>query len=164
MKIIGNILIHAFLGFLAFKNACGFNVVDDYTIGVKMSDNSTYRGAIETIFYSGVCQWMQPGEAATTRNYLAFIRLRTQLSNSEHFSSKLVPFYPRRGHEPWHDHPTFAELRLEHNEYYTASDFQLYIIGDLHLPPINRIYIKNPGGLIYSSPLNPPQHIIPHEN
>lgn len=138
--------------------------MNDYTIAVRMEDNSTYRGAIETVCYSGVCHWMLPGEAKSTSNYCAFIRLRTQLSGSEHFESTLIPLGPLPGHDRHHDRPAFAELRLEYNEYYTASNFQLYPITRRHLPPINHIYITMPGGPVYSSSLSPPLPIIPHEN
>lgn len=125
-----------------------------------MTDNSTFRG--ELIYYSWrIPDWMQPGGAERTSNYHAFMRMPFNIN----FKSELFPLHPLPGHDPSVHGPTYAEIRVERNYYYTASKFQLYPVNVFHLaerhnfPPINHIYITMPGGPVYSALLNRPFHI-----
>lgn len=135
--------------------ARAFPTVLRYTVEVRMTDNSTYRGKLHIIPPNKAPTWYRSEIAETITNCRAFIRLDID----EHFYAQLVPYHRLPGHDPRQHHPTYAEIRLEFVEFYSAPNFQLYPLNRRQIPPINHIYVIMPGGSVYTSQLNTPYHI-----
>lgn len=129
------------------------------TIEVEMADNSTYRGTITSDHWL-LPSWLNHRGVEHNKKYGVFIRLPFN-----DFDSELVPFRLLPGHNLRTHGPTFAQIRFKDFEYYTASNFQLFHVHEVHLDdldnyaPDNHIYITMPGGPVYSARLNRPFHI-----
>lgn len=105
--------------FLTKVGASGFPTVRRDTVEVKMGDNSTHQGSIKPMAFGMARTWLNPERTANITNYHAYIRLVT----NHQYKSELIPLHVLPDHDPREHRPIYAELRYDHDEYYTVSDF-----------------------------------------
>ncbi|XP_033217361.1 uncharacterized protein LOC117173087 [Belonocnema kinseyi] len=152
MKAVYNLLFTLVVIFESIVGASCFQITRRDIVEVKMEDNSSYRGSIDPMAFGMARTWLNPSRTANITSYHVYVRLFT----NHQYKSELIPVNVLSGHDPRQHRPTYAELRYIDDEYYTASDFQLYHYDPQELPPICRIYVIMPGGSVYSSSLDSP--------